>query len=149
MQIKIFTIPLINSTEAEAEMNKFLRTHRIISVSEELTSSQNISYWSFLIKYHTGSTQEKTENKNERVDYKEVLAPEEYSKYLILHSIRKVISKQEGLPVYNIFLNKELAEMAKLSEITYDNIKQTKGIGENRLKKYGELIVNKYIEDTQ
>jgi hypothetical protein len=35
MQLKLFTIPIKNVSEAEAEMNGFLRAHRVLAVKKE------------------------------------------------------------------------------------------------------------------
>jgi len=35
MQLKIFTIPIKNVNEAEAEMNAFLRDHRVLAEKKE------------------------------------------------------------------------------------------------------------------
>ena len=35
MQLKLFTIPIKNVSEAEAEMNCFLRGHRVLAVKKE------------------------------------------------------------------------------------------------------------------
>ncbi len=35
MQLKLFVIPIKNISEAEAEMNGFLRGHRVLAVKKE------------------------------------------------------------------------------------------------------------------
>ena len=147
MQIKIFTIPLLNSNEAVDELNKFLSSHQIINITEQFVSSRSGDYWTFLVKYILGKTTKNNKSyQKEHIDYKIVLDSATYSKYLRLHSIRKKIAAKEGVPVYNIFLNEELAKIAKLPEVNLTNIKDIKGIGEKRFGKYSELIVNEFMK---
>ena len=42
MQLKLFVLPIKNLTAAEAEMNAFLRSHRVLAVKKEfVTDGEN------------------------------------------------------------------------------------------------------------
>lgn len=47
MQLKMFVIPIKNVSEAEAEMNGFLRGHRVLAVKKEFVPDGENSFWSF------------------------------------------------------------------------------------------------------
>ena len=48
-----------------------------------------------------------------KVDYKEVLKPEEFEVFSRLRDWRKTVAEQEGVPVYVVFTNEQLAEMVR------------------------------------
>ena len=54
MQIKIFTLPLFEKENFEEDLNKFLRSHRILQ-TERHFCSDNGGYWTFLVEYMDGS----------------------------------------------------------------------------------------------
>jgi hypothetical protein len=45
MQLKLFILPVKNLDEAEAEMNAFLRAHRVLTVKKELVADGENSFW--------------------------------------------------------------------------------------------------------
>ncbi len=45
MQLKLFILPVKNLNAAEAEMNAFLRSHRVLTVKKELVSDGENSFW--------------------------------------------------------------------------------------------------------
>ena len=53
MQFKIFTLPVFDSERNEEEMNKFLRSHRIVQ-SERHFCSENGGYWTILVEFVDG-----------------------------------------------------------------------------------------------
>ena len=48
-----------------------------------------------------------------KVDYKEVLKPEEFAVFARLREVRKEMTQAEGVPVYTIFNNEQLAHMVQ------------------------------------
>jgi len=45
MQLKLFILPVKNLAAAEAEMNVFLRSHRVLAVKKEFVSDGEDSFW--------------------------------------------------------------------------------------------------------
>jgi hypothetical protein len=45
MQLKLFILPVKNLSAAEAEMNAFLRSHRVLAVKKELVAGGENSFW--------------------------------------------------------------------------------------------------------
>ena len=80
MQLKLFTIPIKNVSEAEAEMNVFLRGHRVLAVKKEFVPDGENSFWSFCVEYLDGTAAatggRTVGSRAPKVDYKEVLKPE-------------------------------------------------------------------------
>jgi hypothetical protein len=45
MQLKLFILPVKNLSAAEAEMNAFLRSHRVLAVKKEFVADGENALW--------------------------------------------------------------------------------------------------------
>jgi len=143
MQLKFFTIPLTDNLQDEEELNKFLRSHKILDIKQQFVSNNSGDYWSFVIKYLNKSNVLK-KTKAERIDYREVLDTETFAKFSILRDCRAQIAKEAGLPVYAVFLNDELAKISQLKEITLEEAKKINGIGKKKAENYLNNLLKLY-----
>ena len=48
------------------------------------------------------------------------------------------------MPVYAVFNNEELSEIAKLKEKTPKNVQKIKGIGKTKVEKYAKKLLDLY-----
>ena len=72
MQIKIISIPVIDGKEANSELNKFLRSVKVLEIEQKLVENRAGCMWTFCIRYiDTKNLAEKV--KKDRVDYKSIL----------------------------------------------------------------------------
>ena len=81
MQLKLFLLPVKNLVAPEAEMNAFLRAHRVLAVKKEFVSDGENSFWTFCVEYlesAPGVAGGGGLSGKPKVDYKEVLKPEEF-----------------------------------------------------------------------
>ena len=140
MKFKLFVIPVTDSGEALDELNKFLRSHRILEETHELVTSKNGSAWHFCIKYLEYSSNT-NHSHNKKVDYKQILDEKTFENFSRLRQIRKDIAQEEAIPAYAVFTDKELSEIAKLDKITEDMMQSIKGIGKKKVEKYGKIII--------
>ena len=127
MYFKIFNIPIPDSEDELERLNKFVSGVRVISARKEVVVTSGISYWSFIIEYYReNGAGERFEKRKNRIDYREVLSEEDFAVYSALRDVRKKLAEQEGVPVYTIATNGQLAEIVtkkmttknKMSEIT-------------------------------
>ena len=139
MQIRIFSIPAVSTVEMQEEMNKFLRSHRVLEVKQQYDVERG--YWTFAVSYIESSSSVTTSSVSEKVDYKNILSPEAFDIFSKLRATRKVIAKDEGLPAYAIFTDKELAEIAQLEDLTPTAMLKIDGIGNGRAERYAERIL--------
>jgi superfamily II DNA helicase RecQ len=79
-----------------------------------------------------------------KIDYKELLDEATFKIYSDLRECRKQISEKEAVPVYAVFTNEELANIAKLDVITPSNLMSVKGIGKSKAEKYGTAMLELY-----
>ena len=116
MQLKLFLLPVKNVDAAEAEMNAFLRSHRVLTVKKELVADEENSLWTFCVEYlesAPGVMGGSSLTGRPKVDYKELLKPEEFEVFSRLREWRKGVAEKEGVPVYVVFSNEQLSEMVK------------------------------------
>jgi len=146
MQIKTFKLNVISNDKTEIELNLFLRSHKIYHLEKTFVESGNNSFWAILIQYeHYGDySTDKTPKIKSKIDYKEKLEPAVFEIFAKLREIRKKIAIENGVAVYVVFTNEELANIALLEEINLQNIQDIKGIGKNRIDKYGKFLVEQY-----
>ena len=98
MQLKLFVLPIKNLGAAEAEMNAFLRGHRVLAVKKEFVADGENSFWSFCVEYLDGTAPGPAlpGGRLPKVDYKEVLKPEEFEVFSRLREWRKTVAEKEG-----------------------------------------------------
>ena len=76
-----------------------------------------------------------------RIDYKEVLSPEDFELFSRLRELRKSIADVEGIPPYAVFTNEQLAEMARTKVKTKSDMSKINGIGDAKMKKYADRFL--------
>ena len=142
MQIKLFLLPADADAGDVEEMNKFLRSNRIIDVVKQFVNSEGGKYWTFCVTYLPDSA--KTEQSKRGIDYREVLPADEFAIFAKMRDVRKNLSQSDGIPPYAIFTNEELAELAKIAlaePLTLINMKKVNGIGNKKIEKYGTRFI--------
>lgn len=147
MQLKTFVLPIKNVNPAEAEMNAFLRSHRVLAVKKEFVADGENSFWTFCVKDLESAAPGNPPpgTKLPKVDYKAVLKPEEFEVFSRLRDWRKGVAEAEGVPVYVVFTNEQLAEVVKNRASTKAALKEIEGVGEARLEKYGDAVLERLV----
>lgn len=136
MQIRIFTIPIPGGEALTEEMNVFLRSRKVLEVTEQVIGN----HWCFRVKY----LDDHALNDRQKIDYREVLDPASFQRFSRLREIRKQLALSESVPPYVIFSDAELAELAKMEQLSLASMRRVKGIGEKKIEKYGI----KFIEES-
>ncbi len=137
MQIRIFHLPVAATENMVEELNHFLRSQKIIDVKKELAIIDGNSCWSFCVTYLEGNNGFTLKGK---VDYMKVLDPPTFEIFSLFRKVRKQIADKESVPAYVIFTDQELAEMAKLPELSLQSMASLQGIGKAKVEKYGKLF---------
>lgn len=143
MEIKIFSIHALAADDEVEEVNRFLRSHRILQVDK--TFSSEGGYWSILVTYQeqgaTNSSGGTDVHRKQKVDYKEVLSPEAYSRFEQMRGVRGELARKEGLAAFMIFSDRELAKIAELEEVDVDSLNALQGIDDKKRQKYGRYFL--------
>jgi ribonuclease D len=142
LQYKFFTIPVKMPDDAEAELNRFMRSARVITAHREFVAQGENSFCCVTVEYLSDrGTGENTAGGKSRTDYKEVLSPENFALYAKLREWRKEVSSKEAIPAYAVFTNEQLAKIAEKRAASKSKLQKIEGIGEARIEKYGEAVI--------
>lgn len=139
MNVKIFNLPLPSSQGAEDELNQFLRSHKVLQLDSEIVTSSGVPYWCFCVRY----LPQAPSARKAKIDYREVLDETTFQCFSKLRAIRKAVAQEDGVPAYAVFTDAELADIAKLPQITAEALKSIPGIGEKKLQRYGDFFIGK------
>jgi len=142
MQLKLFLIPVKNMAAAEAEMNGFLRSHRVLAVKKEFVPDGENSFWSFCVEHldHTAGGAG-GDGKAPKVDYKETLSEAEFVVFSRLREWRKSVAEREAIPVYAVLTNEQLAQMVRKKANDLAALREIEGVGEAKVEKHGEALL--------
>lgn len=144
MGFRFFTIPIRDCGPAESELNAFLGTHKILAVDRRWVDQGASSFWCFCVDYLEKATTAGGPNGSAmrgKIDYKEVLKPEDFAVFARLREWRKSVSQHEAVPVYTVFTNDQLAQMVQARVTTKAALEKIAGIGGARIEKYGAKIL--------
>ena len=141
MAFKLFTIPIQTSEAAEAELNAFLRSHKVLSVVRRWVDQGATSFWAFCVDYldpaTTGGRGSQQSARRGKIDYRQVLNDDDFAAFARLRDLRKEIAQAEGVPVYAVFNNEQLAKMVQQKARTGSDLEAIAGVGDGRIEKYG------------
>lgn len=146
IKVKIYTIPILGGEALNEEMNRFIRSKKVLQIESQMVNQDQGAYWSFCIRYIDQKTG--FGKKREKVDYKEVLDETTFNRFAKLREIRRQISKEEAIPAFAVFTDEELSGLAKIENLSLENMKKVYGIGEKKIEKYGKHFLSPAIDET-
>jgi len=145
LQYKFFIIPIKDLDAAEESFNRFLRTVRLLSTDRKFVENGENSFWALSVEYLDSQKSEGSTGKGagrfKKIDYREILSPEDFALYAKLRDWRKSTGEKESVPLYTIFTNEQLAKMAQQKIKTLAELGALTGIGVARVDKYGSNIL--------
>jgi len=151
-----FAIPALNPQVAQDEFNRFCATQRVVTVDRQFVADGRNSYWSLCVTVASAAgalpdalkaperrtgTRTETNTSPSRVDYKTILNEQEFALYADLRTWRKSMAEAEGVPVYTVFTNEQLAEIVRRRTDTLAALGEIDGIGPARLERYGASVL--------
>jgi superfamily II DNA helicase RecQ len=142
VQVKLFTIPLCELETGEDELNRFIRGRQVLELVHYFVPEGADSRWCFLIKYLDGPVKNReTANRQDRIDYRDVLDPVSFNRFCLLRKARKAVAEKEGVPAFAVFTDKQMAELARFELLTVENMCKVEGIGAGKTEKFGAAIL--------
>ena len=138
MQVQFFLVPIQGGDDAAEELNRFLGSHRIVSIDRQFVQDGPGSAWAFCVTYIRSSSRPDAVGKRGKVDYREVLSEQDFAVFARLRALRKTLADREGVPAYALFTNEQLAEMVQRRVRTADALSEIAGVGASRVEKHGE-----------
>ncbi len=139
-------VPVKDAAAAEAELNAFLRSKRVVGMKKELIADGESSFWSFCVEYLDGPGPANAPGKTGKVDYRELLSPADFAVFSKLRDWRRVAAEAKGVPVYTVLSNEQLAQIVQKRVGSKAALREVDGVGEARVEEYGEAVVRIMLE---
>ena len=76
------------------------------------------------------------------MDYREILSPAEFDRFAKLRALRKQLAEAEGVPVYTILTNAQLAGLARVVPQSKTALAEVDGLGPAKVERYGEALLD-------
>lgn len=149
MQMRVFAIPMDGDDEATEELNRFLRGQKVLSVEKVAVVDKGRHYWSVCIEYlprrgHEAASSggsAAVHSQKPRIDYREILSKDEFARFAKLRDLRRQLAEADGVPVYNVLNNAQLAAIARVVPQTKTELAKTEGLGTAKLERYGDALL--------
>lgn len=144
MQYRFFRVPAGDPGPFEEELNRFLRGHRVVQVQRELVREDGGAWWAICVEYlpaSVGTTAGPNGTGKAKVDYRELLAPDQFVVFSRLRDLRKQMAERDAVPVYAVFTNEQIAAMVTGQADSMAALRRIDGVGEARAEKYGEAFL--------
>lgn len=143
MRFYFTTIPVFGDGSAQAELNRFVAGHKVVAVDRHLVDAgQGNAAWAVCVQY-VDSAEAASTKKSSRIDYREVLPEDEFAIFSELRMLRRMLAEQEGVPLYSVFNNEQLAEMVQKRVRTIAELGAIDGVGKQRIEKYGQRFLDR------
>lgn len=123
------------------DLNQWLATNRVVAVTQHLVATPAAQLLVFVVE-SVGAAATPQPSSEPRIDYKQALSPEDFEKYSRLRALRKTVAEQEGVPLYSIFTNAQLAEIVERRIDSLQALVQIEGIGRVRGERYAQLFLS-------
>lgn len=136
-----FFISPFSEPSASAELNNFLKSHRIINVEKRLIDGERGTGWVFLVEYTELEGGKSAYTMSSKVDWRDVLNPSQFAVYDLLRKKRKEIGDKTKIPLYGILSNDQLALMAQNPPKNKEDFLKIKGVNEQKFKQWGEIFI--------
>lgn len=160
MALHFFCIPVFHPQPAQDELNQFLSTQRVVRVERQWLADGDGSCWAVCVETASGpgplpenlkavagrdnrgagapaSTSGKV-----KLDYRDLLSPEDFAVYAQLRALRKEVADREGMPAYAVLNNDQLAALVQRRVGSAAAFGQVEGVGPARVERYAALFLS-------
>jgi len=151
MKLKFFSVNALDPEADQDRLDGFCSSHRLVSVDKRFVENGEFCFWSVCVVYlEVSSSPSKPTvalNKRAQVDYRETLNEEDFAAYSKLRELRKALADSDGVPIYAVFTNAQLADMVTNRATSLTALGEINGIGSAKLDKYGKHFT-KLLQNT-
>ncbi len=149
MSLHCFTIPALHGDEAEAAFNAFCHGQRVLEVERHFVADGARSYWALCVVVAEGAgplpaalkKRGAADEAKGRPDYRQLLSEADFAVFAALRAWRKAQAEADGMPLYAVFTNEQLAEIARRRCASLAALGEVEGIGDARLQRYGAAVL--------
>lgn len=146
VQFKIITIEFNKKEKAfdSDTIERLVGNKKIKEYKSELINVDGDYFWTIFVAYEEIKGV-KIESKHKLTEAEEILLEK-------LKVWRSTVSKESGVPSYIVAKNEHLIQLVKRKPKTLQEMKLINGIGDKKVKDYGEKIlemINNFFEESQ
>ena len=145
MQYQVFAISAATGEGAD-ELNRFLSSDRVVSIEKRFLDRES-PQWYFCVEYLDG--QPKEPDKRAKIDYREVLSSDDFAVYAKLRELRKTVAENDGVPVYAVFTNEQLAQMVQNRVRDKNGLSAISGVGSSKIEKFADVFLDHLNESLE
>jgi superfamily II DNA helicase RecQ len=155
MTLHFFAIPALTPQPAQDEFNRFCLAHRVVNIERQFAGDGANAYWALCVTVAAADatlpdalkaqdSRSKLNVGSGRVDYKTVLSEQDFALYAALRNWRKSMAEAEGVPVYAVFTNEQLAEIVRRRVDSLNALGSIDGVGPSRVQRYGVNLLTHF-----
>lgn len=149
MSLLFFFVPLHRTEPAASELNAALAAGRVLRLERHFVEAGPEPGWAFCLERAEGpgplpaglKAAAVDKGKGGSVDYKQVLSEPDFAAFAALRELRKQLAQAEGVPVYAVFSNEQLAAMATQRVASRSALAAIEGVGPARVEKYAAAVL--------
>jgi superfamily II DNA helicase RecQ len=152
MSFHCFAIPALHPEPAQSELNAFLAAHRVVTLQRELHLADAANpMWLFCVEVATGAQPPlpgelrvdggAPRGKGAAVDYRQVFDDADFALYAALRELRKQLAQAEGVPVFAVFSNDQLAAIVRQRVASLADLATVPGVGPARVARHGATVL--------
>lgn len=150
MRLHCFFIPAQSPEPAQTELNAFLAGVRVLAVHREWLNHGAQSGWAFCIEVQPGdgplpdalkAAGSADRRRGADIDYRQVLSEDDFAIYARLRATRKALAQRDGVPLYAVCSNEQLAAMVTRRIASLPGLADIDGMGTARVGRYGAALL--------
>lgn len=148
MRIRILTLKFDPAREAfdDAELRDFIKDKEIVSCDSTFFSRNGQQYLSLVVAYHVSETKpevsaETTRKTGKTAAWRSMVSDADMPLFNAMRDWRNERAKKEGIPVYVISNNTELAHIVTEKPQSLNALRAIPGIGKAKAERYGKEIL--------
>ncbi|MBR3582511.1 MAG: HRDC domain-containing protein [Kiritimatiellae bacterium] len=138
---RTFFVPHTGGEAAQEAMDAFIRGHRTLAVERAVFPNG----WAFCVEWMEGAGPSAPVPaagfRGGKVDYREVLEPAAFDRFVRLRKARMEIAEADGVKPFVVMTDAQMAQLAKAERPTKADLGRIEGFGEARVAKYGERLL--------
>lgn len=145
MTFRVFQYRLPAPPELE-DLNAWIASHRTVAVTHQVAPMAGGAMLVFVVET-TGDRESpatagaESAARPDKVDYREALSGEDFAIFSQLREERKRIAAEEGVPVYTVLSNAQLAALVQNRVVTPEAMGEIEGLGKGRVEKYAARML--------
>ena len=128
----------------DSELREFLKDKEVVSIRDHFFVKNDVPYITMIIRYfpirQETSSELVPQGKRDEA-WREMIPEAALGTFNLLREWRSKRCRQEGVPPYILFTNKQLAQIIRDKPASLAALEQIEGVGKSRIEKYGKELL--------